>query len=86
MTGLIAWLVLGAIAGAIANALYRGRRVSGILPTIGLGIVGAFLGGSLNQLLTYGNFMLVGTSLSVPGIFLAVLGAILALWIRDRWF
>jgi uncharacterized membrane protein YeaQ/YmgE (transglycosylase-associated protein family) len=43
--GIIAWIVLGAIAGFIANALMGNRE--GLLMTIVLGIVGAVVGGWL---------------------------------------
>ncbi|MEP7284887.1 MAG: GlsB/YeaQ/YmgE family stress response membrane protein [Chloroflexota bacterium] len=41
---LITWLVIGAIAGAMANVLLRGRHM-GLLAHILLGLVGAFIGG-----------------------------------------
>ena len=43
---LVAWLVLGLLACAIAKAIYPGHQGGGILSTIVLGIVGAFIGGS----------------------------------------
>ncbi|HEY9739602.1 MAG TPA: GlsB/YeaQ/YmgE family stress response membrane protein [Coleofasciculaceae cyanobacterium] len=78
---ILAWLVLGLIAGAIAKAIYPGHQGGGILSTILLGIVGAFVGGSLAILLTTGNLSLAATTLSVPGIVLAVLGALVAIFI-----
>jgi len=35
----IAWLVLGLIAGAIAKAIYPGHQGGGIFATIGLGVL-----------------------------------------------
>ncbi|MDR6620259.1 GlsB/YeaQ/YmgE family stress response membrane protein [Sinomonas atrocyanea] len=43
--GIIAFLVLGLIAGAIAKAILPGRQGGGILITMLLGVVGALLGG-----------------------------------------
>jgi uncharacterized membrane protein YeaQ/YmgE (transglycosylase-associated protein family) len=43
--------------------------------------VGAFVGGSLAMFLTTGHLTLAATSLSIPGIALAVLGAILAVFV-----
>jgi uncharacterized membrane protein YeaQ/YmgE (transglycosylase-associated protein family) len=43
--GIIAWIVLGLIAGLIANMLIPGRRSQGLLLTCVIGIVGALLGG-----------------------------------------
>jgi uncharacterized membrane protein YeaQ/YmgE (transglycosylase-associated protein family) len=78
---IIAWIVLGLIAGAIAKAIYPGYQGGGILGTLILGIIGAFVGGSLYELLTTGTLTLAATSFSLGGIFLAVLGAIVALFL-----
>jgi uncharacterized membrane protein YeaQ/YmgE (transglycosylase-associated protein family) len=45
--GIIAWIVLGLVAGLIANALIPGRRQQGLILTCIIGIVGALLGGWL---------------------------------------
>ena len=42
--GFIAWIVLGLIAGAIAKAIMPGRDPGGVIVTILIGIVGAFIG------------------------------------------
>lgn len=78
---ILAWVVLGLIAGAIAKAIYPGHQGGGILGTLILGIIGAFVGGSLYTLLNTGTLALTATGLSVGGVFLAVLGAIIALFI-----
>jgi uncharacterized membrane protein YeaQ/YmgE (transglycosylase-associated protein family) len=78
---IIAWIVLGLIAGAIAKAIYPGPQGGGILGTIILGIIGAFVGGSLFSLLNTGTLQLAATSLSIPGIFVAVIGAIVAIFL-----
>jgi len=79
---IIAWVVLGLIAGAIAKAIYPGDQGGGILGTIVLGIIGAFVGGSLFSLLNTGNLAIgSAASLSIPGIFVAVLGAIVAIFL-----
>ena len=76
--GIIAWVVLGLIAGAIAKAIMPGKDPGGIIVTMLIGIVGAFLGGFL------GN-MIMGRGLdgevSLWSILLAVVGAMLLLWI-----
>lgn len=78
---IVAWVILGLLAGAIAKAIYPGYQGGGILGTIILGIVGAFLGGTLATVLQTGTLQLTATSLSIPGVFVAVLGALLAIWI-----
>lgn len=78
---LLAWIVLGLLAGAIAKAIYPGHQGGGILGTLLLGIVGAFLGGTLALFLTTGSLSLAAPILSIPGVALAVLGAIIAIFI-----
>ena len=43
--GIIAWIVLGLVAGLIANMLIPGRRSQGLILTCAIGIVGALAGG-----------------------------------------
>lgn len=45
--GIIGWIVLGLIAGAIAKAIMPGKDPGGIIVTMLIGIVGALLGGFL---------------------------------------
>ncbi|NUP73194.1 MAG: GlsB/YeaQ/YmgE family stress response membrane protein [Sinomonas sp.] len=49
--GLLAFLILGLIAGAIAKAILPGRQGGGWLMTLLLGVVGALLGGWLGSAL-----------------------------------
>ncbi|MEX0660006.1 MAG: GlsB/YeaQ/YmgE family stress response membrane protein [Egibacteraceae bacterium] len=49
--GIIAFLILGLLAGAIAKALMPGDDPGGIIVTMLLGVVGAMLGGFLAGLL-----------------------------------
>ncbi len=49
--GILAFLVLGLLAGAIAKALMPGPDGGGILLTMVLGIVGALLGGFVGSAL-----------------------------------
>jgi uncharacterized membrane protein YeaQ/YmgE (transglycosylase-associated protein family) len=78
---ILAWIVLGLVAGAIAKAIYPGQQSGGILGTLILGVIGAFVGGSLYNLVTTGTISLAATGLSIGGIVVAVIGAIIALWI-----
>jgi uncharacterized membrane protein YeaQ/YmgE (transglycosylase-associated protein family) len=43
--GIIAWIVLGLVAGLLANMLIPGKRSQGLILTCVIGIVGALLGG-----------------------------------------
>lgn len=73
----LAWIVLGLLAGAIAKAIMPGRDPGGILVTMLIGIVGAFLGGFLGNTLTGSGL----SGFSLWSLLLAVLGALILLWI-----
>ena len=75
--GILAWIVLGLIAGAIAKALMPGKDPGGIIVTMLIGIVGAFIGGFLGNLITGRGV----DGLSLWSILLAVVGALVLLWI-----
>ncbi len=75
--GILAWVVLGLIAGAIARAIYPGHQGLGIIGTMVLGIIGAVIGGFVASLFGSG----ASAGLSVLGVALAVLGAIITLFI-----
>ncbi|HEY9667809.1 MAG TPA: GlsB/YeaQ/YmgE family stress response membrane protein [Coleofasciculaceae cyanobacterium] len=78
---IIAWIILGLLAGAIAKAIYPGHQGGGIFATIGLGIVGALVGGWLgNTLLGTSGGASVG-ALTLSSLFFAVLGAIAVIFI-----
>ena len=47
--GIIGWIVLGLIAGALAKAIMLGRQGGGIIVTLVLGVVGALLGGFIGS-------------------------------------
>ena len=81
--GIIAWLILGLIAGAIAKLIYPGHQGGGIFATIGLGILGAIVGGFLGQLIlaSSGAAAASAGALSIPSIIFAILGAMLLIFI-----
>lgn len=76
--GILGWIVLGLVAGAIAKLILPGRQGGGWLITIVLGIVGAILGGFLGNLLF--NVEL-GTFFDLRTWVLAIVGAIIVLLI-----
>jgi uncharacterized membrane protein YeaQ/YmgE (transglycosylase-associated protein family) len=78
---IIAWIILGLLAGAIAKLIYPGHQGGGILATILLGIIGAFIGGSVYALLTTGTLQLTAAGLSIPGLIVAVIGAMIAIFL-----
>jgi uncharacterized membrane protein YeaQ/YmgE (transglycosylase-associated protein family) len=76
---ILAWIVLGLIAGIVAKALVPGRDPGGCMITIVIGIVGALLGGWLSTLLGFGG---LAGGLDLRNLVIASLGAIvlLVLW------
>ena len=72
--GILAWIVMGLIVGAVAKLIMPGKDPGGIFITIGLGIAGAFVGGFL------GSFMGLGiTGFNLGSMALATGGAIVLL-------
>jgi len=49
--GIIAWIVLGLLAGAIAKAILPGSDPGGFIVTAIIGVAGALLGGFMAKLL-----------------------------------
>ncbi|MCU0518682.1 MAG: GlsB/YeaQ/YmgE family stress response membrane protein [Oscillatoria sp. Prado101] len=81
MWDIIAWIVLGLIAGAIAKAIYPGHQGGGIVATIILGIVGAVVGGWVGRMLIVKSATASYGVLTLPSIALAVLGAMIVLFL-----
>ncbi|MFD6235998.1 GlsB/YeaQ/YmgE family stress response membrane protein, partial [Streptomyces diastaticus] len=47
--GIISWIILGLLAGAIAKIILPGRDPGGFIGTILIGIAGAFIGGWISS-------------------------------------
>jgi uncharacterized membrane protein YeaQ/YmgE (transglycosylase-associated protein family) len=73
--GLIAWVVLGGIAGLIAKTLMPGRDPGGCILTVIIGIVGALLGGFLATALGFGGI----SGFDWRSLVIAVIGAFVLL-------
>lgn len=73
--GIIAWLIIGAIAGWLAGVLVKGGGF-GLIVDIIVGIVGAFIGGWLAGVLG----IHLGTGW-ISSIITAVIGAVILLFI-----
>jgi uncharacterized membrane protein YeaQ/YmgE (transglycosylase-associated protein family) len=73
--GIISWIFLGLIAGALAKFLVPGKDPGGLIVTILIGIVGAILGGFLGSFIGLGKV----ESFDFGGIIIATLGAIILL-------
>jgi uncharacterized membrane protein YeaQ/YmgE (transglycosylase-associated protein family) len=72
--GIIAWLIVGLLAGAIARALVPGPDPMGLLGTLLLGLVGSVIGGLIGNLFVSGD-----QDLTPAGLIGSILGAVIAL-------
>jgi uncharacterized membrane protein YeaQ/YmgE (transglycosylase-associated protein family) len=78
--GILAWIIFGLIAGALAQLLLPGEDPGGggfmgIVITIAIGIVGAFVGGLIGSVLGFGGV----TDFDIRSMLIAVVGAIVLL-------
>ena len=76
--GILAWIILGLIAGFIAKAIMPGRDPGGFIVTALIGIVGAVIGGFLGNMI----FGIGGVSgIDIRSILIAIVGALILLWV-----
>jgi uncharacterized membrane protein YeaQ/YmgE (transglycosylase-associated protein family) len=73
--GIISWIFLGLIAGALAKFIMPGKDPSGCMVTAVIGIVGGMIGGYLGTFVGLGKI----ESFDLGGIFIATMGAIVLL-------
>jgi uncharacterized membrane protein YeaQ/YmgE (transglycosylase-associated protein family) len=76
--GILGFLLLGLIAGAIAKAILPGRQGGGWVITLVLGVVGALLGGWIGSLIFGGG---LGDFFDLRTWLLSILGAVIVLLI-----
>jgi uncharacterized membrane protein YeaQ/YmgE (transglycosylase-associated protein family) len=74
--GILSWLLLGLIVGALAKFLMPGDDPGGIFVTCGIGIAGAFVGGFLSSTLGLGSV----TGFNLGSLVIATAGALLLLF------
>ena len=75
---IIAWLVIGAIAGWIAGKIVPGDEGYGVIGTIIAGVIGAMVGGWLFALLTSNEDWLTG--IDIPTLLAAIVGAVIVVF------
>jgi uncharacterized membrane protein YeaQ/YmgE (transglycosylase-associated protein family) len=73
--GILSWIFLGLVAGALAKFIMPGKQGGGLLITMLLGIGGAVVGGFLGSLIGMGKV----ESFDLGGILIATIGAIVLL-------
>jgi uncharacterized membrane protein YeaQ/YmgE (transglycosylase-associated protein family) len=73
--GIIAWLVFGGLAGWVASMIMKKNNSMGILANIVVGIVGAFVGGFLMDLIGQESMM----TFNLKSFLVAVAGSVILL-------
>jgi uncharacterized membrane protein YeaQ/YmgE (transglycosylase-associated protein family) len=73
--GIIAWIVVGLIAGALAKVIMPGDDPGGIIVTILIGVAGAFIGGFVVSI--FGGAGVTG--FNIWSIIVATIGAFILL-------
>ncbi|OPL17278.1 MAG: hypothetical protein AVO38_00865 [delta proteobacterium ML8_D] len=75
--GILSWIVIGLISGALAKFIMPGKDPGGIFITILIGIAGAFVGGFVGSFLGLGPV----TGFNAGSLIVAVGGAVLLLFL-----
>lgn len=75
--GIIGWIILGGLAGWIASMIAGTNARQGFIGNIVIGIIGAFLGGFIMNLLGVDGV----TGFNLYSLLVALLGAVVALWL-----
>jgi uncharacterized membrane protein YeaQ/YmgE (transglycosylase-associated protein family) len=76
--GLVGFLIIGLIAGYIADRL-AGSGNEGLVQNLVTGVIGAFVGGLLFWVLGLRSTGFIGA------LVIATVGAVVFLWLRDRY-
>lgn len=74
--GIVAWIILGLLAGGIARAIVPGGAGLGCLATTAVGILGALIGGAIASAAGVGE---LGTFFDLGTWAISILGAVLLL-------
>ncbi|MGH7480672.1 MAG: GlsB/YeaQ/YmgE family stress response membrane protein [Longimicrobiales bacterium] len=76
--GILSWIILGLIAGALAKFIMPGKDPGGCLVTILIGIAGALLGGFIGtEVFNFGSV----TGFNLRSVLIAIAGSVILLLI-----
>ncbi|HEY8999185.1 MAG TPA: GlsB/YeaQ/YmgE family stress response membrane protein [Candidatus Saccharimonadales bacterium] len=78
--GLFAWIILGGLAGWIASIIAGNNKDQGVLGNIGVGIVGALIGGFIVDVLGGKGI----TGFNIWSLLVAVAGSLILLWMMGK--
>lgn len=73
--GIISWIILGLLAGALAKWIMPGKDGGGWIITMVLGIAGAFVGGWIGTMIGFGSV----TGVNIGSLITAIVGALVLL-------
>ncbi len=74
--GILSWIILGLVAGALAKWIMPGPDPGGWIVTILIGIIGAIIGGFVSTALGYGTV----DGFNIGSVIVAVIGALILLF------
>lgn len=77
--GLIAFVLVGAVAGYLGRLLMPGEQRMGCLGTTALGMVGSLVGGTLGALIFEGDL-----DIGAAGLIGAIIGTLIVLFVLER--
>ena len=70
---IIVWIVFGALVGWIASMIMKTNQEQGALANVGIGILGAVIGGWVGSLFGFGQ----AGAFTIGGLIFSVLGAVI---------
>ncbi|MGF1687195.1 GlsB/YeaQ/YmgE family stress response membrane protein [Photobacterium japonica] len=79
--GILSWIILGLLAGALAKWLMPGDDGGGWIATMALGIGGAFVGGWVGSFIGLG----AATGVNIGSLITATLGAFILLFVYNKF-
>jgi uncharacterized membrane protein YeaQ/YmgE (transglycosylase-associated protein family) len=77
--GIIGWIIIGFLAGALSGAVIGGRTARGCLPNIAIGVLGGIVGGFLAREV-FGQEAIVGW---IGSFIVAFFGAVIIRWLLE---
>ena len=86
----VAWLIVGVVAGSLAGMLVKRRKEGfGRVWNVGIGLVGALIGGLLFKVLRVDLGLLAEIRITLQDVVAAFLGSLMFLavvwWVRGWW-
>ena len=77
---ILGWAIYGFVVGFISRMIYNKPELPvGFLPTIGIGIVGSYIGGLINFLIGSGD------PFSPSGLLMGILGGVIFCYVYSRY-